>query len=322
MRCSSILQELTNWAIDRGDTALPERLETHLRDCARCREEWKSIRQWTELLRPSQEETWQPEEGFFERLTEQAMLEKRRAAITESTRRDLALDGTGWIAIMQQPLYRWLPSLAIFLLIAIPLGLWLFRMQNTIGEFDFSSGQVIAQARQPLDPRKGMTIKRNTSVQTPQNAESIIRLYSGSEICVASLSRVTFIDKRTVRVDHGKAYFDISKQKSGFIVQLPQGEVKVLGTAFLVSIAQGKATVTVTRGTVQVMNGNASVQVESGMESIVASNQRPTIPRAVQPQKMNAATRWISQIWDLRNQEELRKYYPSLAAPTPKESNQ
>lgn len=316
MRCSSILQELTNWAIDRPDTALPERLHAHIQECAHCRSEWESIRGWTQLLRP-EEESWQPEEGFFDHLTEQAMREKRRAALTESTRRDLALDGSGWFAIFQKPVYRWLPSLAVLLLIALPLGYWIHHSLETIGQFDFSSGQVIAQADRPLDPREGMAIQRNTIVQTLQDSESIVLLESGAEICVAPLSRVTFVDKHSVRVDHGKAYFDISRQKSGFTVMLPQGEARVLGTAFEISVARGQATVTVARGVVQVSNNGASVRVEKDMESIVVLGQRPAVPQRTQRLPQIAA--WVNRMQEQRNQEELRKYYPSLAAPTPKE---
>lgn len=318
MKCSSLLQELTNWAIDRPDAALPERLQRHIYECSRCRSEWESIRAWRQLLR-AEEEIWQPEEGFFERLTDQAMLEKRRAALTESTRRDLALDGSGWWAVFQKPAYRWAPSLAIFLLIVLPLSYWTYFSFDTIGRFDFSSGQVIAQADRPLDPRKGMTIQRNTVVQTPQNAESIVLLKSGAEVSVAPLSRVTFIDRRTVRVDRGKAFFDLPKQKGGFVVQLPQGEARVLGTAFEVSVSPERSTVTVARGVVQVSNVDASVRVERDMESVVALGQRPAVPRKTQRLAQIAA--WVSTIQEQRNQEELRKYYPSLAAPTPKEIN-
>ena len=320
MKCSSIIQELTNWAIDRPDASLPEGLQAHLEECPRCRAEWESIRGWTKLLRPQEEDAWSPGDDFFKRLTEQAMLEKRRAALTKSTRRDLALDVSGWLAVFQQPVYRWMPSLALVLFIVLPSGWWIHHAYSTIGEFEYSSGRVIARADDPLDPREGMELKRNTFVQTPQNAESIVRLESGAEVCVAPLSRVTFVDAHTVRLDHGKAYFDISKQKSGFVVQLPQGDVVVLGTAFQISVHQVESTVMVTRGIVRVSNINTSVRVESGMESVVAAGRTPTKPQRIQSQRLLSTTRWVGQMRERHNQEELRKYYPSLAAPTPKES--
>ncbi|MGC9330235.1 MAG: FecR domain-containing protein, partial [Candidatus Hinthialibacter sp.] len=155
-------------------------------------------------------------------------------------------------------------------------------------------------------------------VQTPQHAESIILLESGAEVCIAPLSRVTFLDGKTVRLDHGRAYFDIAKQESGFHVVLPHGAVKVLGTAFHISVAQGRSTVIVTRGVVQVFNANAAEKVFSGMESVIAPSLRPSAPRP--STRILAQTRWVNQVRENRNQEELRKYYPSLAAPKPKET--
>ncbi|MBN2327444.1 MAG: FecR domain-containing protein [Candidatus Omnitrophica bacterium] len=317
MKCSSVIQELIDWAIDRPDSRLPERLQNHLNDCLRCRSEWESIQGWTQLLRPT-EESWKPEEGYYERLTEQAMREKRRAVLTRDIRRDLALDASGWFSLFQRPAYRWAPTLAVLLLIVLPCGWWIQYSIDVIGQFDYSSGQVMAMADKPLDPRKGMHIRRSTTVQTPQNSESIVLLESGAEICIAPLSRVTFLDEKTVRLDHGRAYFDIAKQESGFQVLLPQGAVKVLGTAFHISVAQGRSAVIVTRGVVQVSNANAAEKVFSGMECNIAPSLRPSTPKP--STRILAQTRWVNQVREDRNQEELRKYYPSLAAPKPKES--
>jgi len=313
MKCSSIIQDMTNWIIDHPDDDLPERIQSHLNQCQKCRDELESVKGWANLLRPNRIE-WTPEENFYERLTEQALREKRRAALTDSTRRDFALDVTGWLSIFHQPSYRLLSSLAVLLLVFIPLGLWINTTVNTIGEFDYKSGRVMAHANGSLDASKGRTLKSNTTVQTTQGAESIVQLKSGAEVCVAPLSQVTFIGRKNVRIDRGKAFFNIPKQKSGFIVQLPSGMVRVLGTAFEISVVRGTSTVKVTRGVVEVLNGKATVNVTMGMKSMVQPLKNPTDPASV---NLSNTVRWVNDIHQRRNQEELRIYYPSLAAPTP-----
>ncbi len=313
MKCSSIIQDMTNWVIDHPDAELPERLQTHVNQCQKCRIELESVKGWTNLLRPNRIE-WTPEEKFYERLTEQALREKRRAALTDSTRRDFDLDSTGWFSIFHQHSYRLLTSLTVLLIILIPLGFWINTTVNTIGEFDYKSGRVLAHANGSLNANKGHTLKSNTTVQTTQGAESIVHLKSGAEICVAPLSQVTFMGRKNVRIDRGKAFFNIPKQKSGFIVQLPSGMVRVLGTAFEISVARGTSTVKVTRGVVEVLSGQASVKVAMGMKSMVQPLKNPTAPASV---NLSNTVRWVNDIHQRRNQEELRIYYPSLAAPTP-----
>jgi len=315
MKCSSVQKELLAWKIDHKEDGIPGYLKSHLETCPGCRQEWNAIRGWIQALRP-QEEEWVPEEGFFDRLVEQAMREKRRALLTDSTRQELALDSHGFFSIFNRRVSWMIPAMALVLVALIPAALWIQKSFNTIGEIQYSSGHVIAMAGTLLDTRRGEPIPRNTTVQTPQYAKGIIQLKSGVEICVDQQSRLTLIDPRTVRMDRGNAYFDIPPQEKSFQVILPSGEVQVLGTAFAISIAEDGSVVTVTRGKVRVTQGRRAVQVNAGMEGVVRPSGRPEIREA---QRMEQTLRWVSKIREQRNQDELRYYYPSLAVPTPVE---
>ncbi len=315
MKCSAIHKEFLTWSIDHRGEDIPKRYRTHLEECESCRTEFGSIHQWVRVLQPQVE--WTPEEGFYDRLVEGAMREKRRAAITESTRRDLALDTTGFFSIFQRSGLRFAPVAIVLLLVLTPLTLYINNSISTIGEFKYTSGHVIAQANAPLQTRKDDPIRKGTTLHTPIDTESVVLLESGAEVCVAPRSRLTFIGKRTVRVELGRAYFDMPKQKHGFDVLLPNGTVRVLGTAFAVEVTKDETVVTVTRGLVEVDNERAKVSVRSGNKSVLKPNQTPTMEQA---KRIRQTIRWVTALREKRNQEELRTYYPSLAAPTPKGS--
>ncbi|MFB3788478.1 MAG: FecR domain-containing protein [bacterium] len=315
MKCSSVQKELLAWKIDHKGAGVPEYLKSHLETCPACRKEWSAIQGWVQALQP-QEEAWTPEEGFFDRLVEQAMREKRRASLTDSTRQELALDSFGVFSLFHRRISWMVPALALFLVVLVPAGLWIQKSFHTIGEIQYTSGHVIAMADTLLDTRRGESIPRNTTVQTPQYAKGIVQLKNGVEICVEQQSRLTLLDPRTVRMDRGTAYFDIPPQEKSFQVILPSGEVQVLGTAFAISIAEDGSVVTVTRGKVRVSSGARAIQVDAGKEGVVRPSGRPEIREA---QRLAQTMRWVSQIREQRNQEELRYYYPSLAVPTPLE---
>lgn len=315
MKCTELHKDLLTWSIDHRGGEIPERYKAHIETCESCRAEWQSLRKWVQALQPQNE--WTPDEGFFDRLVENGLREKRRAALTESTRRDLALDTTGFFSIFQQSGYRFVPAMVAIVLVLAPVVFFVHQSITTIGEFNFTSGNVIAQANTPLQTRKGDPIRKGTTLQTPSDSESIVHLESGAEVCIAPLSRLTFIDERTVRVDVGSVYFDMPKQKSGFEVQVPNGTVRVLGTAFGVEINKENNTITVTRGLVEVTNQLATVHVQPGNESVLVHNKPPSVAKAT---RIRQTVHWVADLRDRQILEELRTYYPSLAAPTPREN--
>jgi len=313
MKCSSVQKELLAWTIDHKGTGAPEYLKKHLDTCEACRKEWNAIQGWVQALQP-QEEEWTPEEGFYERLVEQAMREKRRALLTESTRQELALDSPGVFPLFNRRISWMVPAFALFLVMVIPAAIWFQKSFNTIGEIQYTSGPVIAMADSLLNTRRGERLPRNTTLQTPQYARGIVQLKNGVEICLDQQSRLTLADPRTVQMDRGTAYFDIPPQEKSFRVILPSGEIQVLGTAFAVTITENESVVTVTRGKVRVTEGGRSIQVASGMEGVIRPAVKPEIREA---RRLEQTVRWVSRIREQRNQDELRYYYPSLAAPTP-----
>lgn len=313
MRCSSIIEDLLAWKIDRRGVELPPRLSDHLSSCETCRTEWRKYEKWVELLRT--EDSWTPDETFYDRMIEQAMREKRRAALTESTRRDLALDSDGYYSIFARPGYRLLPAMMFLLIICLPVAYWWYQSYSIIGEFEYFSGRGIATIGGYISPHRGDPLNRNTYLQTPENTHTIINLENGAQLSIAPLSRVTIVNANTVHVDRGKVYFDIPPQHDKFYIEMPYGNVEVLGTAFVVEVDAQSNKVAVTRGAVRVtqMRSGAFV-LNQGVEGILTIDRKP-VQRTIQ--NIQSVTRWVQKLHEERNSEELRQYYPSLAAPTP-----
>jgi len=311
MKCSAVNKELLAWAVDRPGEPPPAACRDHIAQCGNCSEEWARLQKWASILRAKEE--WTPDEGFFERLTANAIREKNRAALTESTRRDLSLDSTGsfW-AFLRMPLSRrWIYAMAIFAML-LPISFFAYRSYESIGQFEYVGGQVYNQTAYSEDIRKENAVSRGAAIQTAADAESIVHLKGGSEVFIDSRSRVAFVDNRTVRMELGRAYFDVAPNRKTFEITTPNGAIAVLGTAFCVEVNGGETVVTVTRGTVQLSNNAGLVRIAKGGEGIVNHNKQPILREA---QRMNQTIKWVSSLLEKRNEEDLRTYYPSLAPP-------
>ncbi len=311
MKSTSIKKELLSWCIDHPNEELPESLRQHLQD-DELRQLWKKYQKWSQCLR--EEITWTPNDDFYERLAAQAMLEKRRAALTDSTRKDLFPDPVGLWSFFTQPINRYSFALILVLLLVIPLGYYTLTLYQTIGVCQHAKGKVLSMDDTNRVITKHDSIYRGMTLQTTSDSESILYLESHCEIVLAPRSRITLIDKHNVRLDLGKAFFDVSPGDHQFKVEVPHGTIRVLGTAFSIEAARNISRVTVARGVVQVNDGQQTSRVSQGQESMMWPQKAMKIRPA---QNIQSTFRWVNKIRDRYNQEELRTYYPSLAVPTP-----
>lgn len=314
MRCATVKKELLTYAIDRKDQGLPAGHQSHIDQCSSCRQAWDRLQRWAALLQ--KEDQWQPSEDFYRDIAAAAMHEKQRAALTESTRRDLFLDTSGFFSFLHMPLNRW-AYMTIFLLVFMVPGLyWGYDSYDTIGQCDFVDGQVLRHSDTLAEIAKTDTIHRGDTIQTALESRSIVHLEGHSEVLVGARSRLVFIGPRTVKLELGRAYFDIHPGRKDFEVLTPNGEVMVLGTAFAVEVEARQTRVTVTRGVVQVSSQDQKAKVTSGRESVLARQAPPVLRDA---QRIQSTIRWVENLREERNEEELRMYYPSLAAPERRE---
>ena len=314
MKCRDVQRYLLERAPGL-DVSLPSLYTQHLETCETCRREWLAIKGWSSLLRAK--EDWTPPDGFFERLVETGLREKHRAALTDAVVRDLPWNAFSWRALLRTPLHlpRFAPAALGMLAIVILAGLWIYPQFNTIGRYDYVEGSLFADG----SAAKGDPIPRGTHIQTAQNAESIVKLAGGTEVLIASMSRIVIDHNRRVEVERGKVYFDVAKGRDEFHVRVPQGEILVLGTSFSVEVNPQETKVTVWTGVVQIANGARALRLEPGFEGRIDSSQvaRAAAQTSVQTSVQTSAQtqRWVSALRQKRSEEELKTYYPSLAPP-------
>ncbi|RJP30157.1 MAG: hypothetical protein C4527_10075 [Candidatus Omnitrophota bacterium] len=315
MKCRDVKKELPTLIADGRQNSLPEPCAAHLQTCDSCRNEWKRLTGWGRML--ASKEKWTPEEGFFERLVETGMREKRRAVLTESVAREMDAQPFNLLEFLRRPLHlpRMVPATLLITVFLIPIYFFISQQWNTIGNFDYAFGSVFAHSTSRMDADKGNAIVKGTGIQTAQGAESIVKLKGGTEILISSLSRIAIDDARTVHLEHGKAFFDVLKGQGQFKIHVPDGEILVLGTAFAVEVNPEGTIVTVTRGSVQISGANQSQKINGGYEGILRRNTPPVMREA---QLLQQTHRWVGSLRNRRSEEELLKYYPSLAVkPTP-----
>lgn len=303
---------LLNHAIDGEGKPLPKRLAERVEGDEEARREWRRLCGWARMLKNP--EPWRADGAFIDKLAETGMREKKRAALADAVSREIGWTNFRFRDVLRAPVRLPRPVLAVMaaLVFLLPALYYGHREYSHIGTFDYVSGNVIASAGAPLATGAGKPVERGAGVQTARDAESVLTLEDGTEVLVGSLTHLVLEGPRHVRVERGRAYFDIPKGGGGFKVRVPRGEVAVLGTAFEVRVEPDETVVTVTDGVVQLSGGGASVKAPAGNEGILARGSAPKLRpvRSLQPTE-----RWVSSIRKRRNIEELKTYYPSLAPP-------
>lgn len=304
--------ELLAWRIDHPNRPLPKSLQKAVDNDPALLEEWRNIQGWANLLNAP--DPWIPPEGFFERVAETAMREKRRAALTEPTRRELLLDPYQWGDLFSGVWARSYAMAAALLLLLTPVFWTGYHSYQTQGTIRFAEGHVIEVSGSSSPLRRDDRVRRGASIQTAANGQAILRLKGGVEACLDSRTQLTFHDSRTVELHRGRAHFDVAPSAKGFRVQTTEGEVMVLGTAFTVEAGENGSRVLVSRGRVRVAGVDRSIEVEQGHEGILNSSGAAHLTEA---RNLLQRTRWVTVLQEKSDYQELHLYYPSLAGPTP-----
>ncbi len=309
MNRQDVKHDLMNHAIDRPGEPLPQHLKKQLEADPSLQKEWQRMSSMVSALKS--EDEWTPTEGFYVTLVEKAMQVKRRADLTTPTTRDLGLDRYGWLDLFRfEGMQRWAIVTVLVLILSIPISYYGWNEWNTVGQINYVKGNLIVHGYDPGDIQRKDPIHRGTVVHTPQGSNCSIQLEAGTNVLVSSLSRIEVQDNRRVRVQRGKAYFDITPGKGKFSVQVPEGEIRVLGTAFTVNVEDDKSLVVVERGLVELHADGRSIQVRPKQEGALTPNRAPSVNTV---DRMEQRLRWVSRLREEKNKDDLRTYYPSLA---------
>jgi transmembrane sensor len=115
-------------------------------------------------------------------------------------------------------------------------------------------------------PRNGTDFAE--TYQSARGERRVIELADGSVITLAPASKAEVRyskAERRILLLRGQGLFDVASNKARpFIVQVPQGEVRAVGTAFDVVAGKDEATVTVVEGVVRILLADAKTGAVSG----------------------------------------------------------
>ena len=130
-----------------------------------------------------------------------------------------------------------------------------------------------------------------------------VTLDDGSVVTLSGDTRLSYLSSdssRTVRIDSGQAYFDVttaydrSGRKKPFVVVLGEASVEVLGTEFDINLYENAAMVTVSEGAVSVKSSfNAQIEytLKAGQQVIAVGDR---YERLMEPVKVDvkSETSW------------------------------
>ena len=138
---------------------------------------------------------------------------------------------------------------------------------NAIGAVTYQSGQsykISAQTHKQETARLKTFAVSDDLFETDSGSHMMITLAGPTAVKLAPDTRVCIHDDRTISVEQGRVYLDVSKNERAFRVLTPNGIVTVFGTAFEVNVGTDQTTVSVSEGEVQVEKDNLFKQVFPG----------------------------------------------------------
>lgn len=154
-------------------------------------------------------------------------------------------------------------ALAAALLLAAVLGTvgvrrgWIARSPDVVASAERVAGVVLrAPAGHGSVERlaRGGALRIGDVVETATDGAVAVTYEDGATVRIAPRSRVVLEDRRSVRLEHGRAYVDSghSPGQAGFLISTSHGTVQDVGTRFLVSVTTDELGVWVRDGRVRI----------------------------------------------------------------------
>lgn len=150
---------------------------------------------------------------------------------------------------------------------------------------------VSSGASAPLSERR--TLPAGSRVVTPAGGHVMLAFATGTDVALGEAADMTIADEgatQALRLDHGSLDLHVAKLSADqrFLVQTPDAEVEVRGTAFKVSLVSPDATcgagtptrVAVSDGIVVVRHAGVESRVEAGQQWPSGCTQAPVAARA------------------------------------------
>lgn len=152
---------------------------------------------------------------------------------------------------------------------------------------DGSMERYVTDTRYPLE--------RNSRYETDETSGAVLGLEDGTQVRLFENSSLTITSSRSVRLERGSAYFEVTHNGDRFRVKTPEGWITVMGTAFGVSVENGRTAVTVINGMVQVENDTNFVLLAKDEHTEMGS----AVASLAVKKNETAVAMWLSKIRSL-----------------------
>lgn len=139
-------------------------------------------------------------------------------------------------------------------------------------------------------------IDRGTRLETTNESRLMLSFRSATEVKVNGNTRLTVHDERNLTLEEGELYLKVGKDGRHFVVNTPNGKVRVFGTVFVVGVQRQETRVCVEEGLVQVESSSNKTDfaaVSAGQETSIMPDGRIARPR---PAHLETATRWATSL--------------------------
>lgn len=179
---------------------------------------------------------------------------------------------------------RLAPAMAPALLACLAFALYLFWPQDNaidaeaVGVVTYRLGAVgwSTDARPgPSSVNLRHLVKKGERYETGPDAALMLALAGQSRVKVDAGTRIKVHSDRAMRVERGRAWFNIGRDERLFRVTTPNGDVTVFGTTFEVRVENGRTVVTVRDGRVMAENGTAFIELTGDEQSVLTAGARP-----------------------------------------------
>ncbi len=153
-------------------------------------------------------------------------------------------------------------------------------------------------------------IERGARLETTSDARMLVSLRGRTDLKLNHNTKLAVLDERTVTLEQGELHLTVGKDRTPFVVNTPQGKVRVLGTIFLVRLSGKDVAVFVEEGVVQVEGsgpGGNFVAVSAGESVKIGPDGRVAMPRVAD---VESEMLWANAI--VPNREAKERFYRML----------
>ena len=254
------------------DLELSTQLETHLKNCNNCTEEYQEIRQTLQFVEEYKE--------FFAEAF--AKIDQKRAREEHTQKRV-------WKKVFPKNSKSLQFSIRIGAVAAcLVIGFGLFFAMNQFNKPQNNSSPIVSNQQQ--GPVKIELVSDNNTEVIPAgrlittaNELKTLRI-NGNRQMVLNVGTELTIEPCNlgcvVKLDQGEIYTEVEHDGKPFIIETSHGRAVITGTTFNIKADDNKMDLAVVEGSVRFESGKGSVDVKGGYQSSIAASIRPTKPIA------------------------------------------